>query len=151
MAKVKPVFSMTSYGIYSTWDEREKALPRVQSFTTDVNAELEIEFGYIINVKKGKGIKLSFFVYHPDVPDEHGNVMATFEGDVYVKNNDWDFYLGDTLWEPISNKLGNWRFVIKYGDKIVADKTFDICDSEMSYADEYHLYTALRKKNKQRK
>ena len=36
----------------------------------------------------------------------------TFDGELYVHNNDWDFYLGDTIWAPIN--------------KIIAGKTFNV-------------------------
>ena len=50
--------------------------------------------------------------------------MEPFSDDVYIKNNDWDFYLGDTIWAPISNKIGEWRMTIICNSKLIADKTF---------------------------
>lgn len=147
MAKIKPEFTLVSYGIYSSWEEQSKDLPQILSFTTDVKAVLDVEFGYIINVKKGKGIKLNFFVYHPDIPDKNGAVMEPFTGDVYVKNNDWSFYLGDTIWEPIDNKLGNWRFVIEYNGKKIADKTFELIDEKNHYADDYATFMKRKRSN----
>ena len=106
MAKLKPSVTLQSYGIYSTWDSSSKALPQIEQFTTDVIAEIDVEFGLIVNIKKAKGEKLHFCIYHPGIPNEEGDVMPPFEGVEYVKDNDWHFYLGDTLWEPINNKLG---------------------------------------------
>lgn len=146
MAKPTPKFILKSHGVYSKWDEKEKSLPQLIDITTKVNAEVDIEFGYVLNVKKGRGIKLSFTVFHPKIKDNLGNVMEPFTGDVWVKNNDWDFYLGDTLWEPISDKLGDWRFVIRYENQIVADKVFEIIDEADFYVDEYSQFNALRRK-----
>ena len=54
MAKRSVVVDMTSYGIYSTWDSKSKDLPKIQEFTTIVDAEIDVEFGYILNIKKPK-------------------------------------------------------------------------------------------------
>ena len=67
MAKAKPITSIESYGIYSHWDAKEKDLPQITEFTTDVPAQLDIEFGFIVNIKKAKGQKIKFCVYHPDI------------------------------------------------------------------------------------
>lgn len=126
MAKSKAEVSLQSYGIYSTWDSKSKDLPQIELFTTDVTAKLDVEFGLIINIKKAKGEKLYFCIYHPDIPDNNGDIMPPFEGVEYVKDNDWHFYLGDTLWEPIENKLGDWRMTLTLNNKVIADKTFNI-------------------------
>ena len=55
MAKRSVVVDMTSYGIYSTWDSKSKDIPKIQEFTHRVEAEIDVEFGYIINIKKAKG------------------------------------------------------------------------------------------------
>ncbi len=57
MAKRSSIIEMTSYGIYSTWDSKSKQLPKIQEFTVRVPAEVDIEFGFIINIKKAKGQK----------------------------------------------------------------------------------------------
>ncbi|MBB1407297.1 DUF3859 domain-containing protein [Pseudoalteromonas sp. SG44-5] len=126
MAKLKPIITLQSYGIYSTWDNESKALPQIEQFTTEVIATLDVEFGLIINIKKAKGEKLHYTIYHPNIPDDEGDIMPPFSGVVYVKDSDWHFYLGDTLWPPINNKLGNWRMTIEYNGKLIADKTFNV-------------------------
>jgi len=130
MAKAKPITSIQSFGIYTQWDSSSKDLPQIQSFTTKVPAKLDIEFGFIVNFKKAKGEKLRYCIYHPEIPDAEGVTMPPFEGIEYVKDNDWDFYLGDTLWEPINNKTGNWRMTIELNGKIIADKTFAVFEQE---------------------
>ncbi|MGJ8693370.1 MAG: DUF3859 domain-containing protein [Thalassotalea sp.] len=139
MAKVKPTFSIESFGIYSQWDAQAKDLPKIKEFTTDIPAELDIEFGYILKVKKGKGIKLNFTIFHPDIPDKTGEVMPPFTEEVYVSNNDWDFFIGDTIWEPVENKVGPWRIIIEYQNSIVAEKTFDITFDTIAIADDFAL------------
>lgn len=54
--------------------------------------------------------------------------MAPFDGEEYVGSNDWDFYLGDTIWAPIENKLGIWRMTIELGGKVIAEKRFELCE-----------------------
>lgn len=139
MAKIKPEFNIVSHGIYTTWDSSSKDLPKIKEFTTDIPAEIDIEFGYILNVKKGKGCKLSFTIYHPDVKDKKGNDLAPFTDDVYVSNNDWDFFLGDTIWAPIEDKVGPWHVVIEYNGKIVADKIFNISIEETYQVDDFAM------------
>ena len=137
MRKLKSNFTISSYGIYKLWDEKSKELPRIKSFTTDIPARLNIEFGFILKATKAKGKQLSYTIYHPDIPDEDGEVMPPFTGEVHVRNNDWDFYLGDTLWEPIENKMGDWRMVIELEGRIIAQKTFSVLlehgDAEMLF------------------
>jgi len=132
MAKHKAQFEMTSYGLYEGWDNNSKELPSIRNFTTKIPATLDVEFGFILEVKKGKGLRLDFTIYHPNIPDKKGNVMQPFSGDVYVRNNNWEFYLGDTLWAPIDDKVGDWRMVIECDGKIVAEKTFTVLEE---YAD----------------
>ncbi|WP_448246847.1 DUF3859 domain-containing protein [Thalassotalea agariperforans] len=146
MAKNKPEFSIQSYGIYSEWDAKSKELPKIKEFTTDIPAEIDVEFGYILNVKKGKGCRLNFIIYHPDVLDKKGHVMAPFEDEIYVKTNDWDFFLGDTIWAPIDDKIGPWRIVIEYQGNIITDKTFDISLDYCQQMDDFALLNRRIKK-----
>ncbi|WED24592.1 DUF3859 domain-containing protein [Vibrio sp. JC009] len=126
MAKRSPVIEMTSYGIFSTWDAKSKQLPKIQEFTTQVPAEIDIEFGFTVNIKKAKGKKIRYCIYHPDITSPKGDVLDPFDGEEYVGNNDWDFYLGDTIWEPVDNKVGKWRMTIELDNQIIAEKTFDV-------------------------
>jgi hypothetical protein len=124
MAKSKPIIKILSFGIYNQWNSKEKILPKIQQFTTKIEASLDIEFGFIINIKKAKGEKVQYCIYHPDIPDNNGNPLAPFDGEVFITSNDWDFYLGDTIWLPIENKLGIWRMTIELKGKIIAEKKF---------------------------
>ena len=128
MAKRSGSVEMISYGIYTTWDSKSRNLPKIQEFTTLVPAELDIEFGFIVKIKKAKGEQVRFCIYHPDIPDEEGEAMPPFEGTEYINDNDWEFYLGDTIWAPIDNKTGNWRMTLELHGKVVAEKTFSVFD-----------------------
>jgi hypothetical protein len=123
---LKAKFAINSFGIYQDWDETTKQLPIIKDFTTKIPAQLDIEFGFILHVLKGKGLKLDYTIYHPDIRDKKGQIMEPFTGDVYVRNNDWEFYLGDTLWESIEGKTGDWRMVIEHAGKVIAEKTFSV-------------------------
>ncbi|WP_404340117.1 DUF3859 domain-containing protein [Pseudoalteromonas mariniglutinosa] len=137
MAKAKPITNIESYGIYSHWDANEKDLPQIVEFTTEIEAQMDVEFGFIINIKKAKGQKINFCIYHPNIPDEDGEIMPPFTGQEFIKNSDWYFYLGDTIWLPIENKLGNWRMTIELNGHIIADKTFKLNKSVQSTSDEF--------------
>ncbi|PKG96148.1 DUF3859 domain-containing protein [Paraglaciecola sp. MB-3u-78] len=126
MSKLRTSFEMTSYGIYESWDEKSKSLPKIKTFTTRIPIQLDIEFGFILKAKKSKGKRLDWSIFHPDVPDESGHAMPPFEGVVYIRNNDWEFYLGDTVWAPIHDKIGDWRMVIEFDGKVIAQKTFSL-------------------------
>lgn len=128
MAKSTIQHTIVSYGIYDKWEATEKTLPKVINFTLDVPAEIDIEFGFIINIKKGKGKKVRYCIYHPNITDDNGEVRAPFSGDVYIKDNNWHFYLGDTIWEPLHDKLGDWRMTIECNNQIIADKTFTLSE-----------------------
>ncbi|GAM62841.1 hypothetical protein JCM19232_4518 [Vibrio ishigakensis] len=86
MAKRTPIVEMTSYGIYSHWDADSKDLPRIKEFTTTVVADEEVEFGFIVNIKKAKGVLLNYCIYHPGIINKKGKVLAPFDGDIYVRS-----------------------------------------------------------------
>ncbi|WP_413701920.1 DUF3859 domain-containing protein [Psychromonas sp. KJ10-10] len=126
MARQKPIFKMLSHGIYHGWDAKSKDLPKIKQFTTDIPAEIDIEFGFIINIKKARGKKIFYCIDHPGIHDKEGNKREAFTGEVHVTNNDWDFYLGDTIWAPISDKCGPWNIYIELDNTIIAQKTFNL-------------------------
>lgn len=117
---------MISWGLYSAWDREDKSLPEIKEFTTDIPAVIGVEFGYILEIKKARGKKIHFTIEHPPFPDKNGRPSPPFTGDVYVRSNDWQFFLGDTVWEPVDDKCGSWRLVVEMDGEIMADKTFNI-------------------------
>ncbi len=117
---------MRTWGIYSPWDSTAKRLPKIVHVTTHVPAEVDIEFGFVVNVKGGKNQELEYCIEHPGILDDAGNRRAPFTGTVYVKTNDWDFFLGDTIWNPIDDKLGEWRLTLEMRGTLVAERSFEV-------------------------
>ena len=126
MAKKKPVIKTQTYGIHSKWDAKSKVLPKVLKFTTDIPAEIDIEFGLIINIKNARGKKAFYCIDHPNILNKSGEQCAPFTGEVHVTNNDWSFYLGDTVWAPIEDKCGPWHMTLELDGQVIADKTFNV-------------------------
>ncbi len=126
MAKKKLQCEIGSYGIYTKFDSQSKQLPKIQEFTTEIPAVVGIEFGFILEISKGKGEKMEFKIDHPPFNNSQGQVAPPFEGEFYVRNNYYEFFLGDTIWEPVEDKVGPWRLRIFHNRAAVADKTFDI-------------------------
>ena len=125
-AKRKPEVRVRSYGVYSKWDTHSKQLPKFIEPTLRIPAKVDIEFGFVVNIKRAKNRVLTYCIEHPGILDEAGEVRLPFDGEVYVKTNDWDFYLGDTIWLPLDDKLGAWRMWIAFDDEILVEKTFHI-------------------------
>ena len=126
MARRRPEITIETFGIYSKWNSQSDDLPRILDFTTKVQAKIDVEFGFVVSIKGGKNCKLQYCIDHPGILDADGSVRPPFDGFVYVKTNDWQFYLGDTIWEPIDDKLGNWHMTLALEDKVVAEKTFEL-------------------------
>lgn len=124
MAKAKFLCQRLNYGIYDHWNRDSRELPKIREFTTTIPARLDIEFGFILNIKKAKGKLLSFCIDHPPFTGKNGETAPPFTGEEYIRSNDWNFYLGDTLWAPIEDKLGPWRMTVEIEDQLVADETF---------------------------
>lgn len=127
MAKRTPVIEMTSYGIYSLWDAKAKELPQIKAFTQTVTADEGVEFGFTVNIKKAKGQLLQFCIHHPGIINKKGKVLAPFDGEVYVRSNDWHFYLGDTIQllcpiNGLESNLGEWRMTLEMQGKTIAEK-----------------------------
>lgn len=115
---------MKSFGIYDSWNSETKELPRIAEFTTEVRAELDVEFGFIVNIVGAKNRELDYCIYHPGILGDDGEIRAPFDGTVFVKTNNWNFYLGDTIWEPVEDKLGEWRMTLEIDGDLIAEKTF---------------------------
>lgn len=126
MAKRKPEVRIRTFGIYTQWDSDAKELPKVQEVTLRVPAHVDIEFGMVVNILKAKNQRLFYRIDHPGIRDDDGRVRDPFVGEVFIRTNDWDFYLGDTVWEPLDDKIGPWRMTLELGGKLVAEKTFDV-------------------------
>ncbi len=117
---------MRTFGIYTQWDKGSKQLPKILEITTRVPATIDIEFGFVVNIIGAKNQELDYCIDHPGIRDSDGKVRAPFDGTVFVKTNDWDFYLGDTIWQPISDKIGDWKLTLELDGQLVAEKTFEV-------------------------
>ena len=91
MAKQKAIIKMQTYGIHSQWQSKAKELPKIKEFTTDIPAEIDIEFGFIVNIKNARGSKINYCIEHPGIHDQAGKLRAPFTGEIHITNNDWVF------------------------------------------------------------
>lgn len=136
MARKKTSWKMLSYGVHSHWDKSSKELPKLKKFTWEIPARLNIEFGYVLNIKQARGKKLEFTIDHPDfIDDKTGEIAAPFCGEMYVRSNDWDFFLGDTLWSPIEDKVGTWTLTTKLDGEVLVKKRFTIKEDNGQFVD----------------
>ncbi|MCH1921351.1 DUF3859 domain-containing protein [Shewanella sp. A3A] len=126
MSKLKPDVTVLQSGIFSKWDEDSKELPKFLQATVHIPAELDIEFGFVARIRKAKNQLMRYCIYHPDITDDEGEVMAPFDGEVYVESNDWKFFLGDTIWAPLANKVGRWRMTLEIRGQVVAEQSFKV-------------------------
>lgn len=117
---------MQSWGIYSPWDRNDRSLPKIRKFTDTVPAELDIEFGYILHIRGAKGKQIEFIMKHPPFTDDAGNIRPDFEGVHFINSNDWQFFLGDTVWAPIADKCGTWTLITFLDGKEIARKEFHL-------------------------
>jgi hypothetical protein len=123
MARKKPEVSMHSYGMYDGWNRESKDLPELVKITTEIEAALHVEFGYILRIRNARNSKIVFRIEHPPFRNSTGDVAPPFDGELYVKTNDFRFFLGDTIWAPVEDKRGEWRLTTWVADEKVADKT----------------------------
>ena len=123
MARKSPEVEIHSYGLYDGWNRESKELPNLVSITNEIAAELDVEFGYILRIRNARNCKITYRIDHPSFKDSSGKAAPPFDGELYVKTNDYRFFLGDTIWSPVEDKRGAWRLITWLDDKKVADKT----------------------------
>jgi hypothetical protein len=124
--KSLPKVDIISYGKYTRWNDDSRNLPELEELTHEVVAEIDIEFGMIIEIGQCKGRYLEFIIHHPPFKDKYGNVSPSFEGEYQIKANPYRFFLGDTVWEPVEDKKGTWEFIIKIDQEVVAQKRLEL-------------------------
>lgn len=113
---------MHSYGQYEGWNHDSKNLPRLVKITTQVETTLDVEFGYILRIRNARNSKITFRIEHPPFKNDDGETALPFDGEIYVKINDFRFFLGDTIWAPVEDKRGEWRLITWLDGEKVADK-----------------------------
>jgi len=126
MGKRRAESKIYSYGIYSKWESDSSDIPKLVRITTVIPAQVGIEFGYIVKICKARGSKITFRIEHPPFLDDTGEISPPFTGEIYVRSNTFDFFLGDTIWEPVHDKCGPWRLLTYLDGALIADKTLHI-------------------------
>lgn len=126
MPKKRPEIEIYSHGLYEPWDRKSKELPRLKAITTQIPVEPDVEFGYVLKIKKAKGALLTFTIFHPPFLNDAGETALPFEGSEVVGSNDWSFFLGDTVWPPYEDKAGAWELVTWLDGKEIARKQFEL-------------------------
>jgi hypothetical protein len=126
MSKKKPEIRMVSFGRYTPFDKQSDELPRVLEFTTEIPAEVGVEFGYILEIRKARGARLTIRIDHPPFLNEDGEVTPPFTGEQYVRTSDYSFFLGDTVWPPAEDKVGDWTLTTWLDGEQIAKKTFTL-------------------------
>lgn len=117
---------MISYGEYSEWNRESADIPKILNITTRIEAEIGTEFGYVLQINGGKGESVAFKIDHPSFKNEKGEIAPSFEGEQFIRTNDFQFYLGDCVWEPLEDKLGKWELTTFHNGKVVANKVFEL-------------------------
>ena len=128
MARRRLQASLRSFGIYAGWPGRHDQIPEIRQFTTSVPATVGIEFGFVLHLRDGRGEVLDWVIQHPPFTDEAGKRMKPFEGEFHVRTNDFEFYLGDSIWEPWQDKCGAWTLITSWRGTELARKTFHVVD-----------------------
>ncbi|MCG8579805.1 MAG: DUF3859 domain-containing protein [Bacteroidales bacterium] len=126
MAKRKISWELYSYGEYSRWERTSKKLPKLLKITNRIQIQPDIEFGYVIRIKGAKGKVVEFRIEHPPFKDINGKVEPAFKGQYFVNSNDYEFFLGDTVWEPYDDKAGEWVLTTWLDGKVLAEKTITL-------------------------
>ena len=126
MPKRKLECIMHSHGEYSAWDRSKRELPRILDITDVIKTRVGTEFGYILKIHGGKGKVLQFCIQHPPFAGEDGLPAPDFTGEYFINSNDFEFFLGDCVWEPLEDKLGKWRLITTCEGKTLADKTLTL-------------------------
>ena len=127
MARRKSQVAMHSHGQYDGWDRDSKSLPNLVRIGTEIEAALDVEFGYILRIRNARNAKITFRIDHPPFKGDDGEIAPPFDGELYVKTNDFRFFLGDTVWAPVEDKRGEWRLTTWVDGAKVADKTLVLC------------------------
>jgi len=126
MKKKKPLIQVESYGRYSKWDRESRQLPKIREFTNTIEASEGNEFGMILRITAGKGLRLDYCIKHPPFNDRNGNTEPDFRGEYFVRSNNFEFFIGDCIALPVEDKTGTWKVIVYLKGKEVAKHTFKV-------------------------
>ena len=113
-----------SYGIYTHWEKSSRELPEIIKFTHEIPAAPNIEFGMVLRIGKGKGLKMHFIISHPPFMDKNGNPTPHFVGEQIISDNNYLFFVGDSILEPLNDKKGEWTIRIFIKNNLIVTKRF---------------------------
>ena len=134
MARRRPEVEEVAYGRFERFDADAPGLPDHLEFTTTIPAAVGREFGYLLRIRHARGGRLRCEIRHPGIPDGDGRPQPPFPAEAFINTNDFRFFLGDTFWEPLHDKLGAWTLVTWLDGKEIARRTFRVV-SETDAAD----------------
>ncbi|MBN1949592.1 MAG: DUF3859 domain-containing protein [Bacteroidales bacterium] len=126
MPKKNPEIKTVSYGRYTPWERGSRHLPKILEFTSLIAAIEGNEFGMIIKITGGRGIRLEYRIQHPPFKDASGRPEPDFTGEYYVPSNEYEFYIGDCIWLPVEDKAGAWIVSVYFEGKSVAKQKFEV-------------------------
>lgn len=124
--KPVPRAEIINYGLYENWDRDSKKLPGFLDLTDRIEASLGIEFGMIVRIHQAKGRYIDYRIDHPLFYDADGNPEPPFEGTYRINSSYFEFFIGDTIWEPIEDKRGDWVLSVFIDGVLIAEKTLHL-------------------------
>lgn len=125
-SKKRPKIKVESFGRYTPWNRESKDLPKILEFTNTIKSEDGNEFGMILHITGGKGSKLDYRIVHPTFRNANGDIETDFTGNYLVNTNDYKFFIGDCIWLPVEDKVGEWIVQVEFEGKLIAEQKFNI-------------------------
>ena len=128
MKKSKKKFEVVieSYGLYTQWRSSSRELPKIIEFTNVIRAYAGNEFGMILRIRKGKGVKLDYYVRRSALKNGRNIFGNDFTGKHIIRSNDYKFFVGDCIDHPVEDKIGKWIISIYSEGILLAEKSFSI-------------------------
>ena len=126
MPRKKSKIKLESFGRYSKWERGSRELPKILEFTNQIEAIDGNEFGFILKIEGGKGMKLDYIIKHPPFKNDAGNIEPDFTGEYYVNSNQYEFYIGDCIWNPVEDKVGIWEIEVFHNGYKLVNKVFKV-------------------------
>jgi hypothetical protein len=115
-----------SYGLYTQWRSSGRELPKIIEFTNVIKAYSGNEFGMILRIRKGKGVKLDYYIRRQVLINGRNIIENDFSGKHIIRSNDYKFFVGDCIDHPVEDKIGKWIISIYSEGILLAEKTFSI-------------------------